>query len=227
LTKEIFIYSWTARDEPAELRPLTDQAVDMARLLVHDLPDQTRREMGLFIGSTTGSLEDDRIFQRSRRAQAGRYASPAAFRRTLPSTVPAELSIALGICGPLLVFAAGESSGLLAIIRAVQWIKAGRIFLALAGMLDWYGPDIAPDKQKSGSCRTLMCLIGSAATLHSRTPQIKITKVELAASAFKMAGIQDQSFPLLLESLQKLEGESSLELESETGTLCRLVLQRG
>jgi len=186
---------------PRQSSPLTDQAAALADLLLSDISRQARQTMGLFIGSVTGSLEDDRIFQRSRRTENGRYASPAAFRRTLPSTTPAELSIAFGLHGPLLVFAAGASSGLLAVRRSIAWIQTGRISLALAGMMDWYAVDIAGGKKNKGGCRTLLCLIGRIGVLEGRQWCSKIKNIGQLTEINKISGIQDHSFEILIKGL--------------------------
>ena len=60
--------------------------------LLEQVPMEKRAGVGLVIGTTLGCLETDREFERSRREAGGRYASPTAFSRTLPSTVTAEVA---------------------------------------------------------------------------------------------------------------------------------------
>ncbi len=153
---------------------ISTQAHGLAALLLRDVPMQQRENMGLFIGTRYGCLEDDRIFQQSRREDGGKFASPAAFRRTLPSTLPAELSIAFGIRGPLITYAESDAPAMIAIIRAYHWIATGRISTAVAGSFDFLltGPS---NCSAAPICRTVLCLMAARGTFHDLNIWAEIT----------------------------------------------------
>jgi hypothetical protein len=117
--------------------PLSALAIRALRALTGALPDSVCRPLGLFLGTTTGSLPADREFDRSRRDAAGRYASPAAFARTLPSTLAAELSVTFGLQGPLITLCAADISAALALRRAALWMRHAALDAVIAGGCDW------------------------------------------------------------------------------------------
>lgn len=101
--------------------PMAALMLRLAALLLVDIPPEERASLGVVLGTTTGCLAADAAFDRSRREAGGRYASPAAFARTLPSTVAAELSVKLKLAGPMLTVCAGDTSTAMAVRRAVSW----------------------------------------------------------------------------------------------------------
>jgi hypothetical protein len=126
----------------------------MLRLVGHALrgvPVEARLGMGLVLGTTTGCLAADAEFDASRREAGGRYASPAAFSRTLPSTVAAEVSVKLTIGGPALTVCAGAASTAVALRRAASWLRR------MAGM----ELCVAGGFEQSGECvRGAVVLLG-------------------------------------------------------------------
>ena len=119
--------AWDTRQPPAPPGdlPANTQTSDLSSILLQlatsvltNLPPHLRQHTAIILGTPHGCLQADWEFDRSRREFGGRYASPAAFARTLPSTLPAELSVKLALQGPLLTISAGLASTALALRRA-------------------------------------------------------------------------------------------------------------
>ena len=102
---------------------------------------QSFADIALILGTTRGCPQSDWEFDRSRREAGGRYASPAAFARTLPSTIPAELSVKLRLTGPMLTLCAGSASTAVALRRAISWMKHMRLRACIAGGFDASSPE--------------------------------------------------------------------------------------
>jgi hypothetical protein len=105
--------------------------VGVVRGLVEGILERGR--MGLVVGTTLGCVGEDRRFDLSRREAGGRYVSPGAFSRTLPSTVAAEVALALGLVGPSVVVSAGAGSAAVALRRAAAWMEGFGLAYCLAG----------------------------------------------------------------------------------------------
>ncbi|MGC8540388.1 MAG: beta-ketoacyl synthase N-terminal-like domain-containing protein [Phycisphaerae bacterium] len=213
-----------------EINAITTQSHKLTSVLLQGVSAAQRETMGLFIGTRYGSLEDDRIFQASRVADGGRFASPAAFRRTLPSTVPAELTIAFGLRGPLITFADRQTPGMLAIIRAAKWIAGGRMNAAIAGSLDFITPAHADSPDSSSVCRTLLCLLATRDTFSELRPWAKIMLAEISANCgtSRQAAAQSEAsdFPAIVQltSMSRLSTQR-IDQDGGNGHLCRLQIQ--
>lgn len=85
---------------------------------------------GLVLGTLTGCLEADERFDATRGQDGG--ASPLLFPATLATAPAAELSIRLGLRGPVSVVSSGESSWLEAIAIGCQLVALGEATLVLA-----------------------------------------------------------------------------------------------
>jgi hypothetical protein len=109
--------------------------------LIGAIPAEKLASTGLVLGTTLGCLEMDREFDRSRREDNGRYASPAAFSRTLPSTIAAELALQFQLTGPSLVLSSGNDSASTAIQRARAWMHHFELDYCIAGGLEFAGPN--------------------------------------------------------------------------------------
>jgi 3-oxoacyl-(acyl-carrier-protein) synthase len=116
--------------------PAASVMLQLAEAALHDLSPPDRTELGVVLGTVVGSLQADWEFDRSRREAGGRYASPAAFSRTLPSTSAAEITVKLGIRGPLLTVCAGNASAGTAIRRASVWMRHMHLRHCLVGAID-------------------------------------------------------------------------------------------
>jgi hypothetical protein len=116
---------------------LADAALRACLPLLSEMTGADLDRTGVVIGTAFGCLETDRLFDRSRREHGGRYASPAAFSRTLPSTVAAELALKLSLRGPGLVITRGNASTALALRRAVSWMVHLELAYCIAGGMEW------------------------------------------------------------------------------------------
>jgi hypothetical protein len=118
----------------------------LTEALVQTLSPEQRSKMGIILTTRRGSQAIDEEFDRSRRDADGRYASPAAFTRTLPSSLPTELSIKFQIHGPLLVVMPAPSQDplSLALLRAHSWFNHFQLDHILAGTFELHS-DIFPD----------------------------------------------------------------------------------
>ena len=208
------------------------QAHELTALLLKPVSIAQRQNMGLFVGTRFGSLEDDRMFQKSRLADSGKFANPAAFRRTLPSTVPAELSIAFGIRGPLITFADSATPAMIAIIRAYHWIATGGITAAVAGSFDFLlsGDTVSP--ATAPMCRTLLCLMAMREAFDELNPWAAITQAAIEAtsqSAGKTPAAPDETdFTEIITAMTASNLPTlNLHRQSGNGNTCRLVLRVG
>ena len=122
-------HTWRALDEFP--RPWLHAATrEIAGWLAASAGKIDRRHCGLFWASDLDSIAADRVFERSRREDGGRFVSPSAFRSTLPSIDPAALALELGITGPVITFSI-ESDPLIAEQSARRWLLAGRLAAAI------------------------------------------------------------------------------------------------
>ncbi len=116
--------------------PLAAALLHAVALLVSTLSEPARERLGLILATTHGCLHTDRDFDRSRRDDP-RFASPAAFSRTLPSTLAAEAALRFGLRGPSMVLAAPDhSTPARAHHRAAAWLHAFSLTHCIAGAFD-------------------------------------------------------------------------------------------
>lgn len=196
----------TAEEFPAthQTDPVGDQALRLVGQLLRQVPPTGREGMGLFMGTRFGCLEDDRNFQRSRLADGGKYASPAAFRRTLPSTLAAELSIAFAIRGPLIVFAENKTPARRAILHALHWINSGRLDSAIAGSFDYFvGHTGKSTTTESGICRTMLCLLGTDNAFPGLTPWAAITPATVKTATDALSQAENGNFEPLMSAMNR------------------------
>jgi hypothetical protein len=148
--------------------PLLSSTLRLTNALIKPLSTADHAAAAIIFATHYGSLRVDHEFDRSRHEADGRYASPAAFTRTLPGSLPTELSIKLQIKGPLLILSGqSESDSLpLALRRAHAWLNHFHLNHALAGTFDW-----RPD----ASLRLKLFLL-------SRAPFVATTSMELTAA---------------------------------------------
>ena len=206
------------------------QAHELTALLLKPVSIAQRQDMGLFVGTRFGSLEDDRMFQKSRLADSGKFASPAAFRRTLPSTLPAELSIAFGIQGPLITFADSSAPTMIAIIRAYHWIATGAITAAVAGSFDFLLTGNTTSPATSPTYRTLLCLMASRETFPELNKWATITKASIKAN--RQSTDQTEAIPEVTDFTEILtamgaSNDTTLNLHRQSGThnMCHLEMR--
>ncbi len=183
-----------------DMDPLAHAAFNAVAQLCTGTSTEILRDMGLFIGTTLGSLQQDRRFDESRRQQDGRYASPAAFTRTLPSAVTSELTIRFGITGPTLVVSAGGASTLLALARACAWMRHIGLKNCLAGGLEWLGPGVSDETGSSSRdrCRGVLCILSQETSPEAK----KIIAADIAPSTMRRTTHLDASMLQLINGLQ-------------------------
>ena len=104
------------------------------------LPDSTRRSLGLFLGTTTGSRECRDLGDLT--AHAAKLTSTLRQPRRLCShppqhASPPEISVKLQLRGPLITLSAGDASTALALQRAALWMHHHALDFILAGGMDW------------------------------------------------------------------------------------------
>jgi hypothetical protein len=95
-----------------------------------------RASTGLAIGSVAGCAAADVDFLAGLDGRGLSFGSPATFVYTLPTAPPGEVSIALGLKGPLFTVSAGQGSGLSAVVIAAAQVAAGRCDACLCGRLE-------------------------------------------------------------------------------------------
>jgi hypothetical protein len=159
----------------------------MAAVLA-ELPEKGREKTGLMVGTTLGCLEADREFDRSRREAEGRYASPAAFTRTLPSTIAAEMAIRFGLRGPSLVVSAGAVSTAVAIRRALRWMEHFKLEYCIAAGMDWREADGSDE----GVCLAVVVLLG-------RRSDAVVSADAMSASGARLGAASDESLHRLAD----------------------------
>ncbi|NNM85748.1 MAG: hypothetical protein HKL96_08340 [Phycisphaerales bacterium] len=167
----------------ASISQLVADVLTASEALLQDLTLEQRRQLPLFLGTTDGSLVEDLLFERSRSIQAGRYASPAIFRRTLPNIILSEIALTCQLQGPGSTLVAGPASAALAVYRAITTMQLYNEPLALAAAIEPLPPaDAAP--------RFLLMLLGMQPP-HDRHPSgAKQPPICVAASLAPGAGGQ-------------------------------------
>jgi hypothetical protein len=199
-----------------------------------------RDNSGLFIGSTTGSLHDDLEFDNSRAADGGQYPSPNAFRRTLPSTLATELTMDLGLHGPVVVYAAGAASAAVACVRGAEYVRRGMVPMAIVGGMEIWtdGPPaglaepgvpaeaIASTQRRATDerCQIVLALIGPADSRGDQRPIGKFTQARLGGSDIHAPRQADRSLGLLVDLLAA--GQGQMVVDGAVGIKAWLELQR-
>jgi hypothetical protein len=116
--------------------PLAAALLQAAEMLIAHLTPAERDRTGLVLATLHGCLATDWTFDRSRRDEP-RFASPAAFSRTLPSTLAAEAALRLTLRGPSVVLTpANHASAALALHRAAAWMHAFSLTHCITGAFD-------------------------------------------------------------------------------------------
>ena len=224
-------------------RPTTQAAnlaCDAAQALLVGVTPEHRDGSGVFIGSTTGSLHDDLVFDHSRVADGGQYPSPNAFRRTLPSTIATELTMDLGLHGPVVVYAAGAASAAVACVRGAEYVRRGIVPMAMVGGIEiWTDthprgmaePRLLGDAKASTQwqpsderCQIVLALIGSAEFPGDRRPMGEFTQAQLGGSDIHLPTPMDRSLTLLVDFLAA--GQGQMVVDGAMGIKAVLELQR-
>jgi 3-oxoacyl-[acyl-carrier-protein] synthase II len=119
---------------------LTTAAAAMARAQERGAPrPQDEAQAGAALGTAFGAHLSNEQFQAGLMDEGQSGASPALFPYTLPSTAVGELSLHLGLMGPLITLAQGPGSGLAALASAASQVDRGQAHWMLAGGADSLG----------------------------------------------------------------------------------------
>ncbi len=137
----------------ASISQLVADVLTASEALLQYLTLEQRRQLPLFLGTTDGSLVEDLLFERSRGIQAGRYASPAMFRRTLPNIILSEIALTCHLQGPGSTLVAGAASAALAVYRAITTMRLYNEPLAFAAAIE-------PLPPANAAPRFLLMLLG-------------------------------------------------------------------
>ncbi len=230
--------SWQAVERPTT--KAANLACDAAQALMAGVAPTLRDGSGLFIGTTTGSLHDDIIFDNSRTTDGGQYPSPNAFRRTLPSTIATELTMDLGLHGPVVVYAAGAASAVVACVRGAEYIRRGMVPLAIVGGIEvWHEaitggiapahvsadaaitaqPQVSPER-----CQMVLACIGPAELPGAPRPMSEFTQARLGGSNIHSPTTVNCRLQPLVDFL--VAGQGQLVVDGAVGIKAWLELQR-
>lgn len=119
---------------------LTAAAAAMARAGERGVTrPQDEARAGAALGTAFGAHLSNELFQAGLMKEGQASASPALFPYTLPSTAAGELSLHLGLRGPLITLAQGPGSGMAALAAAADQVDRGQASWMVAGAADSLG----------------------------------------------------------------------------------------
>lgn len=129
-----------------------------------------REDCGVAIGSTFGTITSILEFDLSTLRDGPRYVSPLAFPNTVLNAPAARVAGLFGIRGANTTVSTGETSGVEAIIYALEWIRAGRARGVLAGSGFGLSPVLAEGFETPlGEGAALFVLEAPAPAAHAQT----------------------------------------------------------
>jgi len=102
------------------LDPVCQLGLTAVEALGIEFTKQPRAEIGVCVGTKTGSLSTDVQYWRTRNEPGG--ASPSLFVYTLPSSLIGEIAIRYGLTGPNLCLLGGGDELL---VEAADWLRRG------------------------------------------------------------------------------------------------------
>lgn len=130
------LLKWPEASSLKEIHPRARRphstAQKLVQLAAHLLKGFRNADLGIVLGTQGGCALADREFQSELETKGWPLGGPSLFVYTLPTASTGELSLALEATGPMLTLNAGTASGLSAVIRAVEWVQAGRAPAVLA-----------------------------------------------------------------------------------------------
>lgn len=253
----VYLYAWISVDTdriPPTLgggggawreieRPTTaaaNLACDAAQALLAGVTPPQRDCAGLFIGNTIGSLRDDVAFDLSRVADGGKYPNPNVFRRTLPSSIATEMTIDLGLHGPVVVYAAGAASAAVACVRGTDYVRRGWAEMAIVGGIEIWTTGTPDSVAKSGvpidaaacsqprdageRCQIVLALVAAADFVAGRRPMGEFTQGRLDGSKLYSPGQMDCSLGSLVDLLAT--GQGRMVVDGGMGIQALLELKR-
>ncbi len=91
---------------------------------------------GMVLGTPSGSSVSDADFLAGLDQRGPAFGSPSVFVYTLATAPLGEVSIALGLKGPLLTVSAAAASGLSSVVIAAGWVASGKVPACLCGGIE-------------------------------------------------------------------------------------------
>lgn len=104
---------------------LSAASVAAAHDVLRAAPELSRERMGVVVGTSTASLENDEEFDARLRERGPGGVEPRRFPPTSPNLAPGQCSIAFGLLGPSLAVGAGPDAALEALIVGHDLVAAG------------------------------------------------------------------------------------------------------
>src|SRR6266550_2640691 len=98
---------------------------------------------GIVVGTAFGCFLTNAAYQRRVAAGGQPAASPRLFAATVSNAAAGELAIAYRLGGPAVTLTAGGASGLTALVKAMEAIRAGRADIVVAAGVDATGDALA------------------------------------------------------------------------------------
>jgi 3-oxoacyl-[acyl-carrier-protein] synthase II len=101
-----------------------------------------RSRVGVVVGTSVGCLEENEVFDRTRRERGPRAVEPRRFSRTSPNLPAGECAIAFGLLGPAFAVGGGPTAPLEALLVGLDLVAAGDADYVLVVTCDEVG-DVA------------------------------------------------------------------------------------
>jgi 3-oxoacyl-(acyl-carrier-protein) synthase len=101
-----------------------------------------RSRVGVVVGTSVGCLEENEVFDRTRRERGPRAAEPRRFSRTSPNLPAGECAIAFGLLGPAFAVGGGPTAPIEALLVGLDLVAAGDADYVLVVTCDEVG-DVA------------------------------------------------------------------------------------
>lgn len=115
--------------------------VQLGSALLSEVTPEARARMGFCVGTVAGCAVADREFQKMLDERGGPFGSPSVFVYTLATAPLGEVSIALGVRGPLRTVSAGGASGLSALSASAALVAQGSLEDCLCGGVELGGAE--------------------------------------------------------------------------------------
>ena len=139
--------------EARRLSRASQLAVVAARLALADASLQPGQlaEMGLVLGSHWGDFRSSETFALGFLERGILGLSPLVFPNTVMNAMAAQVSIAVGVRGPMLTLNEVDVAGELAVVRGAALIASGRASAVLAGGADELSPILYRELSRLGT----------------------------------------------------------------------------
>ena len=139
-----------------------------------DLTETASERVGLVVGCALAGQHGMITFADEVRTQSARFVSPIHFPQTVGNYVAGALSRGFDIRGANQTFAAGDASGVEAMLEGAQLLRSGRVDVVLAGGTEQWSEPLAMGfgesnrRPSEGACMFVMEREGRAADRKAR-----------------------------------------------------------